>query len=154
MTTQTTEYYLMLYTISGTNPEKETRLSLWKPSIDSFKRIIHKIINDIYQENTCNDDDQKDLDRWIKLVNLHDIKHSTDLDLLYSALQDLSECVRLASKYAHNQRIDTYQKFNVPPEATLIFIDTASGYDFHYYIEWQQVPTEADDPVEFIIHDH
>ena len=152
--------YVMMYKISGTEPQKETYLSLRTTLIENLKGTIMKIIYEIYKEiihiaETKPIDSYQDayvenyrteLKEWITVMETGDNWEGK--------LNQLSDKLAKSRYYMLKGRLFIInQRFSEPYNSVLITVNFITNSDFHYYLEWKPFPQTSEEPVEWKVHD-
>jgi len=122
------QWRVVLYKISGTDPEKETHLQIWQCTADRVPRTLEGAVDHIRHDmvhDCCSRDPTAE----------QIASYDRQLAQFASLMQQETWCVDPPRfwQYPASQP-GTYRKFQDPECAALVAVETHSSYDFHYYL--------------------
>ena len=129
---------IILYNISGTDPEKETNLKVFLVQPDKVQKKIKIILKNIYTDFIEENDNDDDLNIFYQNT-LNKIKNTKEIDT-----------EKLPYDNIYKKTIKMCKKFN-EPSGSLVALDYHTSYNMHYYIEIQE---DITDEIDIIVHEH
>ena len=139
-----------LYTISGTDPQKDSVITVFLTKKHKVNKKIKKVILEIYEELLEHGDEENK--KFYKEI-VKKIKTQKDFNLEklpYNPIFPGADHVGKNLSYAFNKKEGLYKAFE-EPYGFLVALDYVTSYDRHYYIE---ITEKINNKIELVVHEH